>query len=110
MTLNGQVRIRDREGTTIRRLLIAVFVLGAVGTGAELILLEHTDDIWQWTPLILLGVSQKRTHERTSFVLSADELEGPEEGDTASESGQWLRRQSSLVGLESTNDDLGVTA
>ncbi len=57
MTLNGQVRIRDRESTTIRRLLIAVFVFGAVGTGAELILLEHTDDIWQWTPLILLGVS-----------------------------------------------------
>ena len=56
MTLNGQVRIRDRESTTIRRLLIAVFVFGAVGTGAELILLEHTDDIWQWTPLILLGV------------------------------------------------------
>ncbi len=57
MTLNGRVRTRDREGTTIRRLLIAVFVFGAVGTGAELILLEHTDDIWQWTPIILLGVS-----------------------------------------------------
>ena len=35
MTLN-------RETTTIRRLLIALFVFGVVGTGAELILLEHT--------------------------------------------------------------------
>ena len=57
MTLNGQVRIRDRESTTMRRLLIAVFVFGVVGTAAELILLEHTDDIWQWTPIVLLGVS-----------------------------------------------------
>jgi hypothetical protein len=45
------------ENATIRRLVIAAFVFGAVGTGAELILLEHTDDIWQWTPVILLGVS-----------------------------------------------------
>lgn len=50
MTLN-------RETTTIRRLVIALFVFGAVGTGAELILLEHTEDIWQWTPIVLLGVS-----------------------------------------------------
>ncbi len=57
MTLNGHVWMRDRESTTIRRLLIAVFGVGVVGTGAELILLEHTDDIWQWTPVILLGVS-----------------------------------------------------
>lgn len=57
MTLNGQVQIRNRESTTIRRLLIAVFVFGVVGTGAELVLLEHTEDIWQWTPIILLAVS-----------------------------------------------------
>ena len=50
MTLN-------RENTTIRRLLIALFVFGVVGTGAELILLEHTEDIWQWTPIVLLAVS-----------------------------------------------------
>ena len=50
MTSNG-------ENTTIRRLLIALFVFGVVGTGAELILLEHTEDIWQWTPIVLLAVS-----------------------------------------------------
>ncbi len=47
----------NRETTTIRRLLIALFVFGVVGTGAELILLEHTEDIWQWTPIVLLAVS-----------------------------------------------------
>ena len=47
----------NRENATIRRLVIAAFVFGAVGTGAELILLEHTEDIWQWTPIVLLGVS-----------------------------------------------------
>ncbi len=47
----------NRETTTIRRLLIALFVFGVVGTGAELILLEHTEDIWQWTPIILLSMS-----------------------------------------------------
>ncbi len=56
MTLNGQVGIRDRERAAIRRLLIGVFVFGAVGTGAELILLEHIEDIWQWTPIVLLSM------------------------------------------------------
>jgi hypothetical protein len=40
----------------LRRLLAGVFGIGAVGTLVELFLLEHTEDFWQWTPLVLLGV------------------------------------------------------
>ena len=56
MTPNGKVGIRDRERAAMRRLLIAVFVFGAAGTAAELILLEHIEDIWQWTPIVLLSM------------------------------------------------------
>lgn len=38
----------------IRRLLLAVFVLGLFGTGAELVLLEHYETWEQWLPLALL--------------------------------------------------------
>ena len=37
----------------IRRLLVLVFLLGSVGTGTELLLLEHTEDIWQLVPVLL---------------------------------------------------------
>jgi len=37
----------------IRRLLVLVFLLGSVGTGTELLLLEHTEDIWQLIPVLL---------------------------------------------------------
>lgn len=45
------------EGTTapIRRFLLILFVIGVVGTGTELLLLGHTEDLWQWTPLVLLA-------------------------------------------------------
>jgi hypothetical protein len=41
----------------IRTGLLAVFILGVVGLLGELVLLEHTEDVWQWTPLILLAAS-----------------------------------------------------
>ena len=47
------------EGPTIRllrRAVGAVFVLGLIGTATELILLEHVEDPWQWTPLVLIGL------------------------------------------------------
>jgi hypothetical protein len=37
-------------------MLLAVFVFGVVGTGTELILLEHTEDTLQWIPLILMSL------------------------------------------------------
>ena len=40
-----------------RFFLMVLFLVGAVGTGVELWLLEHTEDYWQWVPLVLLGLS-----------------------------------------------------
>ena len=41
----------------LRRLLLATLVLGLVGTGVELLLLEHFEDAWQLVPLILIGAA-----------------------------------------------------
>lgn len=41
----------------IRTFLLLIFLVGAVGSGAELLLLEHTEDIWQYAPLVLLALS-----------------------------------------------------
>jgi hypothetical protein len=40
----------------VRGGLGVIFLLGVVGTGLELILLEHTEDLEQWIPLLLFGV------------------------------------------------------
>ena len=40
----------------LRRLLLGLVVLGAIGLEAELLLLEHYESAWQFTPLVLLGV------------------------------------------------------
>ncbi|MGQ0538290.1 MAG: hypothetical protein ACT4R6_05035 [Gemmatimonadaceae bacterium] len=37
--------------------MLAVLSLGIVGTGVELLLLEHTEDVWQWVPLGLFAVA-----------------------------------------------------
>jgi len=42
--------------TTIRIVLFAILLLGMIGSGAELILLDHTEDWRQWIPLILIGL------------------------------------------------------
>ena len=42
---------------TLRRWLLAVFVLGALGTGVELLLLGHTEGVRQRGPIVLLVVS-----------------------------------------------------
>jgi hypothetical protein len=39
----------------VRRLLGVVFITGLVGTGIELLLLEHTED-WQLVPLVLIAL------------------------------------------------------
>lgn len=38
-----------------RGLLLAVLVFGMVGIGMELLLLEHTEEFWQWVPIVLLA-------------------------------------------------------
>ncbi len=41
----------------LRGFLLAVLILGVLGTLAELYLLEHFEQWWQVTPLVLLGIS-----------------------------------------------------
>jgi hypothetical protein len=41
----------------LRLLLLATFVVGAVGVGAELLLLEHFEDVWQFVPLVLVALA-----------------------------------------------------
>lgn len=51
---------RSNSGSTVstlRRALLVVFVLGAAGTGVELLLLGHTEGPWQWAPIALLAAS-----------------------------------------------------
>jgi hypothetical protein len=40
-----------------RRALHALLVFGLAGSGAELLLLEHTENIWQWLPLWLITLT-----------------------------------------------------
>ncbi|HKK76317.1 MAG TPA: hypothetical protein VJ953_14660 [Saprospiraceae bacterium] len=40
----------------MKKILLAAFVISLLGTGAELLLLEHFEGIWQLTPLILIGI------------------------------------------------------
>ena len=42
---------------TVRRVLAAILVVGLVGSGVELLLLKHTDGLWQILPLILIGAA-----------------------------------------------------
>jgi len=37
-------------------MLLALLGIATAGTGTELVLLEHYEDPWQWTPLVLLAV------------------------------------------------------
>lgn len=41
----------------IRRLLLLLVTVGLVGTAADLLLLEHYEDAWQWLPLGLIGLA-----------------------------------------------------
>ena len=43
-----------RTLSTLRWFLMAIFLTGLVGTGAELLLMGHTDGFWQRVPLVLI--------------------------------------------------------
>ena len=45
----------DNEGL-LRRILLALVLIGAVGLLVELALLEHFDSVTQWIPLVLLVI------------------------------------------------------
>ena len=40
-----------------RVLMLCIFLFSIAGTGVELVLLEHMEDGWMWTPLVLMGLS-----------------------------------------------------
>ncbi|MQA30054.1 MAG: hypothetical protein GEU82_09480 [Luteitalea sp.] len=44
------------EPAVVRSMLAALFLFGSLGTAAELVLLEHNEDIWQLVPLVLIGI------------------------------------------------------
>lgn len=39
----------------IRWFLMAILLMGLLGTGVELLLLEHTEGFWQWVPIFLIA-------------------------------------------------------
>lgn len=45
----------DATVVVIRKILLAILLLGMLGSGAELVLLKHTEDVWQWIPLVLIA-------------------------------------------------------
>jgi len=47
----------DAAFVTLRRIVLWILLFGAVGTGFELLLLEHTEGLWQLVPLILIAIS-----------------------------------------------------
>jgi hypothetical protein len=51
-----QVRRLRPPGVGLRELVVGLLLVGMVGTVAELVLLEHTESIWQWVPLVVFGV------------------------------------------------------
>lgn len=46
----------DAGGGALRRLLVAVVLIGMLGLIAELALLEHFESVWQWVPLAVLAL------------------------------------------------------
>lgn len=40
----------------MKKILLAAFVISLLGTGAELLLLEHFEGLWQLMPLVLIGL------------------------------------------------------
>jgi hypothetical protein len=47
----------QRTGATLRRWLLVLLIVGLLGTGADLVLLEHYEDSWQVFPLFLISVA-----------------------------------------------------
>ena len=46
-----------RTVAIIRAMLLAIFILGSLGSGAELLLLNHIENLVQWIPLVLILLS-----------------------------------------------------
>lgn len=62
MSERGDLQTGDRQSERdpfgiIRVVLLGIFLLGLAGLTLELVLLEHYDDAWQWTPFILFALA-----------------------------------------------------
>lgn len=53
--LRDQEQSAPAEPGSIRRIVLALVLLGSAGLLGELLLLEHTESVWQRIPLALLG-------------------------------------------------------
>jgi hypothetical protein len=56
------VTISDEESliaarSTMRGIILVIFLFGALSAGVELLLLGHTESPWQWVPLVLIMAS-----------------------------------------------------
>ncbi len=56
MTKDGSVTREHLVARTLRRAVLAVLLFGSIGALAELILVGHYEDAWQFAPLGLLGL------------------------------------------------------
>jgi hypothetical protein len=52
--LSADLRSNDAILTVVRRAVLLILVLAMVGIFAELLLVEHFEDAWQFVPLVLL--------------------------------------------------------
>ena len=57
MTEQTEARSQTKTIPPLRRVLLAVFLMGTAGAGADLFLLEHFEDKLQLIPLALLGLA-----------------------------------------------------
>lgn len=60
MNINSQQSKHRDVGSTpaaIRRILLGIFLLAIFGTGTELLLMGHTEGVWQSVPLVLFLMS-----------------------------------------------------
>lgn len=58
--MNQEIRVRvpwPQGIKGLRYFLLSILVLGLLGTGAELLLLDHMEEFVQWAPLALIGLS-----------------------------------------------------
>jgi cation transport ATPase len=47
----------SRTVSLIRAMLLVIFLLGSVGSGMELLLLNHIESLLQWIPVVLISLS-----------------------------------------------------
>jgi len=55
MTPTPAATTADPGAPPLRRLLLIILIMGILGTGTELMLLGHYEDVYQWVPIVLLA-------------------------------------------------------